>query len=516
MTPCACGLAVLALFGFRPLSAQGSSPRSALAAIVHEATAQSEVMSTAHWFSDVYGPRLTGSPLDSMARVWAMKRMREWGLSNVHAEPFVFPWSSWMTERFHMAVRAPVPFAVTGVPAAWSIGTDSLVKSAVVIASIRTPADTVEWRGKLQGKAVLVSPPLEGYMLAPGPSVVLTTSMLDQMVRTGEPWHITHPDLASPINRFRATPEVKGPRLSALEATRFLHRQGASLIMRASERGVGGNVDTGVWWDVSIPQVSVSSDDYSRMYRLVERGTPVEMEFEIRNRSSSAPATPFNVLAELPGTDRRAEVVMLGAHLDSWNVGTGATDNAAGAAVMMEAMRILRATGLPLRRTVRLALWSGEEQGNLGSSAYSKAHLGTMTGPRGARVLVPGPEHSRLSAYFNLDSGTGAIRALDTYGNGAATPVLERWLRELPLDSLGIAHVVSVGGQGSDAAEFTAIGLPAFEFMQDPLTYESVSHHRTADTFDRLVPENLQRNAIIVAAIVYLAANHEALMPRKQ
>jgi Zn-dependent M28 family amino/carboxypeptidase len=251
----------------------------------------------------------------------------------------------------------------------------------------------------------------------------------------------------------------------------------------------------------------VASEQYNRILRLVDGKVPVQVELDIRNRFVGDTLDSFNVVAELPGTDKAAEVVMLGAHFDSWHAGTGATDNAAGSATTMEAMRILKATGLRLRRTVRLALWTGEEQGLLGSRAYVKQRFAV----RDTMALLP--EHARLSGYFNMDNGGGAIRGIFLQGNEAVRPVFAAWME--PFRSLGMTTLAMRNTGSTDHVAFDEVGLPGFQFIQDPLEYGTDSHHSNNDVYDRIQPEDLMKNAVIIASFVYHTANRDELLPRK-
>lgn len=494
-------------------NAQPVSDSAAITRIKNEAqSSRSEVMEIAQTLTDIHGPRLTGSPLDSLARVWAMQRMRTWGLERVHAEPFAFDQPSWLNVRFYLQVVAPSPFTVLAHPSAWSRGTDSLVRAEVVIARIRTAADTIRLAGTLRGKAVLVTPPMDVLSFAPRP-VYWTEELLDRAQREGKNWYV-QTDLLVETSRYRSEPSVAGARVAAAEVRRFLAREGVALELR-TWGGAGGNFIVGATDPQAFPQVDVAPEHYNRIYRTVESGHYTSVEFDIRNQVSSSPANPFNVLADLPGTDRADEVVLIGGHLDSWTGGTGATDNAAGVAVMMEAMRILKTLALPLRRTVRIALWSGEEQGSIGSAAYIADHLVTTTRNGRERTHTPKPAAATFSGYFNLDLGAGAIRGVDTYGNTAVASLFDAWLGRIAMDSMSVRHVLSLGDNPSDDGAFDSVELPAFYFVQDPREYSRGTQHYSQDLFERLDPGILRHNATVVAAFIYLVANHDSMLPRK-
>jgi carboxypeptidase Q len=257
----------------------------------------------------------------------------------------------------------------------------------------------------------------------------------------------------------------------------------------------------------TVPQVVVATEHYGRIVRTLERGVPVRVELDVQNRFHDESLDSFNILAEIPGTDRADEVVMLGAHFDSWHAGTGATDNAAGVAATMEAMRILKATGLTMRRTVRLALWTGEEQGLLGSQAYVAEHFATPT------TMDVKLAHARLSAYFNLDHGTGAIRGLYLEQNEKVRSIFSAWME--PFAEMGMRTLTIRGTGSTDHVPFDRVGLPGFQFIQDPIEYFTHSHHSSMDLYERAQAEDLMKNAVIVAAFVYQAATRDALLPRK-
>jgi carboxypeptidase Q len=313
----------------------------------------------------------------------------------------------------------------------------------------------------------------------------------------------------------RQPPAAGGGRGAAQSFTarrmQFFTEEGA-LALISPGRGDGGTVfvQGGGSREASappgLPTISVAAEHYGRMYRTLEKKMPVRIELDIRNVFHDDPSS-FNVVAEISGTDKAGEVVMLGAHFDSWQSGTGATDNAAGSAVMMEALRILKQSGLPLRRTVRLALWGGEEQGLLGSRAYVTEHFASRTD------MVLKPEHARISCYFNVDNGTGAIRGVYLQGNEAVAPIFEAWMK--PFNNIGMSTLTIRDTGGTDHQSFDAVGLPAFQFIQDPLEYGTRTHHSNMDVYERVQEEDMRKNAVIVAAFVYHAANRAEKLPRK-
>lgn len=305
------------------------------------------------------------------------------------------------------------------------------------------------------------------------------------------------------------------PPANLLDRNRFWVDEGVlAVIVPGSSRGNSGSVSNAPTGNrapdapPSVPQLAVMSEHYGRMYRTVEKGQPVKMELDVRNRFTSDDLNSFNVVAELPGSDKKDEIVMLGAHFDSWHNATGATDNAGSSAVMLEAMRILKATGLPLRRTVRIGLWTGEEQGLLGSRAFVAEHFGTEEQPKA--------EHGKVSVYFNQDNGGGAIRGMWAQSNLMAVPIFDSWFRALDVNPASSARAITLANTGStDHIAFDAVGIPGFQFLQDPMEYSTRTHHSSQDFYERLVPEDMIHNAVIVASFVYLAANRDEPFPRK-
>jgi len=303
----------------------------------------------------------------------------------------------------------------------------------------------------------------------------------------------------------------------------FFKSEGALGLLSANSVGhgiftVGGGTRT-VAPGTIVPQVVIAREDYNRIARLIARGQSVAIEADIKNSFRNNPPM-YNVIGEIPGADKADEIVMIGAHFDAWHASTGATDNAAGSAVMMEAMRILKASGVPLRRTVRIGLWNGEEQGLIGSRLYVAKHFGGVRGPGPAPAAgqtaptVPlTADHAKFQAYFNVDNGTGAIRGVYAQSNPAMTPIFRQWME--PLRDLGVAYVNPRNTGSTDHVSFDTAGLPGFQFIQDEVEYNTFTHHTNLDTYDQLQPEDMRRNATIVATFAFLAANRPDLLPRK-
>jgi len=493
-----------------PLAAQ-QSDTEAIARLKTEAFEHSQVMELTSWLTDVHGPRLTGSPITKAAGDWAVETLRSWGLQNVGFEWWGPFGRGWVNEKFYAQVTAPVPFPVIGYPNAWTVGTDGPVKGGFVIIDIgRLTVDSLaRFKGTLRGKFVLARPEPEVEPIFQAPGRRLSEAALDTLAT----------ETQTPPRRFRRPEQAPSndPNriLTQAELMPFWVDEGVAALLFPG-RGSGGTVfpvGTGsraVDPPPSVPELSLAVEHYGRIYRMVEKQVPVEMELDVRNRFYGDDLRSFNVVAEIPGTDKKDEVVMLGAHFDSWHTATGATDNAAGSAVMMEAIRVLKASGVKLRRTVRLALWTGEEQGLIGSREYVRAHFGD---PRAGSVT---PEQAKVSAYYNVDNGTGAIRGVYLQGNAAVDSIFKAWMRYVDSDSISVRHTTLRGTGGTDHLSFDAVGIPGFQFIQDPIEYATRTHHSNMDLFERIQPTDMRHNALVVAAFVYLTANREAMLPRKQ
>jgi len=491
---------------------------AAILKIKEEGFARSRVMEIASWLTDVHGPRLTGSPITRRAGDWALEQLTKWGLANPHYDWWGPFGRGWVNERTVAQVTAPVPFPVIAYPDAWSEGTRGMIHADVVLvpSTVLTAADFAPYRGKLRGKIVVNSPPLDETPLFAAPARRYTTEELDALAN---PYPLADPVMPQPSPApppQGGTPGALPGALPPEEIQQCLLEAGVAAILRPG-RGTGGIVfSTGddrarfpLAAPPAIPRVKLAAEHYGRIHRMLERGIPVRMDLEVKNTFSGRELNSFNLIAEIPGTDKADEVVMLGAHFDSWQAGTGATDNAAGSAVMMEAMRILKVTGVPLRRTVRIGLWTGEEQGVIGSREYVRAHFGDP----GTMVLKSA--HAKLSAYYNLDNGTGAIRGIYLQENAAAGPIFAQWMGILTSDSISVGHVAPGNTYATDHLAFDAVGLPGFQFIQDPIEYDSRTHHSSHDLYERLQPVDLKHNAVAVATFAYLTANREALLPRK-
>lgn len=483
----------------------------ALYRIKHEGSANSAVMDTLSHLTDVHGPRLTNSPLMHAAAAWAQERLKSWGLSNVRTEAWGPFGRGWVHEHVALHMTAPQPFVLQGYPKAWTPGTDGAVSGNAVFAVIDNEADFDKHRGTLRGTFVLHSPMRDIKAFVESPRRRLTDTELQ--VLSKQPLGQGSPNQRSGLGGFAGLAEFREKRLqfykdegvvAILEMSPGDRGDNGAIRVQGPGPGEGGRTKE---TEAPLPHIVLSAEHYGRLQRLIDKKIPVSLTMDVRNRFVDESHDVYNVFAELPGTDKADEVVMIGAHFDSWHSGTGATDNAVSSAVMMEAMRILKASGLAPRRTIRLALWTGEEQGLLGSRAYVKAHFAD---PADMKVT---PAHEKFSVYFNMDNGGGAFRGVYLQGNEAAAPIFEQWMK--PLANLGMTTVTIRNTGGTDHLAFDAVGLPGFQFVQDPLEYGTRTHHTNLDVYERAIPQDLIQNAIIVATFAYQAATRDDRFPRK-
>jgi carboxypeptidase Q len=480
--------------------------------------AGSKVMDTMWNLTDRYGPRLTNSPQFEAAGAWAVSQLKEWGLSNVALEK----WSTkdvtsgaipgWQVTAYTGAMVEPSYMPIIGMPVAWTKGTGGPLTAEVTLATINSPADMDKYHGKLKGKIVFTSAI---------PDLTFPTNPLASRY-TPEQLADLIPDVINVPGAGRGGGGRGGAALANMtpeERTAFQEKQrsffrdeGAVMTVQADPRGQSGTLFGGGAPrqgdpTQNIPQVSITAEHYNRIARLVEHNVPVKLSFDIKTEFT--PNTDsFNVVAEIPGTTKPNEIVMVGGHFDSWHYATGATDNAAGSAVAMEVMRLLKSQNLKMARTVRMALWGGEEEGLLGSAAYVKAHFADPA------VMKLTPEHNNFAGYFNIDNGTGRIRGIYLQGNEMMRPVFETWFAALKDLTPGVITIRDTGG--TDHQSFDRVGLPGFQFIQDPMDYNSRTHHSNMDTYDRIQPADLEQMAVIEAAFVYNAATRTDKLPRKE
>lgn len=499
---------VLILLLTIPIAAQMQQEKVDLDAIYKikdEGLNRSQVMDVMSWLTDVHGPRLTNSPQIKAAADWAKKKLTEWELVKVNLEPWGPFGRGWTSEQFSAQVVSTPAFPVIAYPKAWTPGTNGPVAGDVVIAIINNDQDIEKFRGQLRGKYAMIAPMREVPALF-----------------TAQGHRFTEEELADissqPIQGGRGGRGGPGGGRGGPGGNfndrrmKFFVDEGVVATLEPGQ-GSGGTVFVGGGGGRNesdppvVPQLVMAVEHYGRIWRMLERKVPVRFEANIQNKFYDEDLNSFNVVGEIPGTDKADELVMLGAHFDSWHAGTGATDNAAGSAVMMEAVRILKATGLKTRRTVRIGLWTGEEQGLLGSRAYVTQHFAAR------EDMKLKPDHAKFAAYFNVDNGTGAIRGVYLQGNEAVTPIFQAWMQ--PFKNLGMTTLSIRNTGGTDHLSYDAVGLPGFQFIQDPVEYGSRTHHSNMDVYDRIQAADMMKNAVIVASFVYHAANRDEKLPRK-
>lgn len=474
-----------------------------VAAFQREEGQHSHVMEVLGYLTDVYGPRLTNSPNIREAAGYVEKTLGSWELANVHEEtwgPFGRGWSNELIEANEIAPRH---FPLIAFPKAWTPGTNGPVTAEAVYVKVEKEQDFSEYRGKLRGLFVLT---------APMRAVEAQFAPLGHRFTDEELAALALPPGAPPSPDKEAIERARKQAEFNARLLKFLTDEGAAAWLEPSPHD-GGTITVmgGGPRNASDPQVlprlAVDIENYGRILRTLEKNIPVTLQINIVNKFYDDNLDSFNIVGEIPGADKPDEVVMLGAHFDSWAAGTGATDNAAGDAVMMEAMRILKSCGVKLSRTVRLALWTGEEEGLLGSRAYVQLHFADR------KTMELKPEDAKLSAYFNVDNGTGKIRGIWLQGNEGARPAFEKWME--PFKSEGMTTLSPKGTGGTDHVSFDEVGIPGFQFIQDPIEYETRTHHTNMDTYERLQETDLKQMAVIVATFAYQAANAAELLPRK-
>jgi carboxypeptidase Q len=471
--------------------------------IKEEGLQRSKVMEIESYLTDVYGPRLTNSPNFREAGEWAQSTMKEWGLANVHLERWRFG-RGWQNQRFVALALTPRAYPLIGYPKAWTPGTNGPVTGDAVVAVVADEKDFDTHRGKLRGKFVLSMTMREVAPQMTAPGHRYTDSELEELSK-------------QPAAGGRGGRGGRGGAAAdfARKRTQFWIDEGVAAVVDFSGGDGGGTVFVQSPQGVSRepdgaaqpPQVTLAIEHYGRIYRTLQKKVPVTLQMDIDNKFFDQDLNAFNIVAEIPGTDKADEVVMVGAHFDSWHTGTGATDNAAGSAVMMEALRILKATGVRLRRTVRIGLWGGEEQGLIGSREYVKAHYAD---PANMQLK---PEHAKFAGYFNVDNGTGQIRGVYQQGNEAVAPIFQAWME--PFRNMGMNTLTIRNTGGTDHLSYDAVGLPGFQFIQDDVEYNSRTHHSNMDVYERIQAQDMMRNAVIVASFVYNTANRDERLPRK-
>jgi carboxypeptidase Q len=501
-------LGLILVMSVLPASARGqldSTVRAVLARIRDEGFKRSQVLETALGLSDLNGPRLSGSAGYLRAANWARDRLAGWGLAHAALEPWGRRGPSWELDRYSVEMTAPTYLRVNAVPRAWALPTNGVVSGAPVLVRIDSDSDYARYRGTLRGAIVLDGTPRR-FDRAAEPMARFTDGQLDSLTRLTDP--------GSPHGYWEDYDDFAHSLEARTKLFSFFKREGVAAVLESSwTPGVlraDGFDSYATRIDSAVPTFVVAREHYSRILRLAQRGVPVRLELSLAARFTQTDSLGYDVVAELPGSDPALapQVVMIGGHLDSWIGGTGATDNAAGCAVAMEVMRMLLAVGAHPRRTVRIGLWDGEEPtaDYSGSVGYVKHHYGD---PATVRLL---PEHATFDAYFNLDNGSGKIRGLYLQGDSAARPVFARLLA--PLADLGAATLTIANTGSTDHISFVGVGLPAFEFIQDPVDYDSRSHHSVLDVGDLLLEDDLEQAAVVMASVVYQTAMLDEHIPR--
>jgi carboxypeptidase Q len=470
---------------------------SAIHQIRQEAFENSKVMDHMFYLSDVHGPRVTNSPGFQAAANWAVKRMQEYGIP-AKLEKWGPFGRGWTFSHYEGHMVEPQYASLIGFPLAWTPGTNGPLTAEPVHAVIAAEADFAKWKGKLKGKMVLISPVRE---------LPLLTTPLAHRLDEKELADRAQADTGPGIQRRRPSPEFRN-KLAA-----FLKEQGVALVVQS-----GGIADGGTVFGTSagsretkdpVPPTTVviTAEHYNRVVRLLEKKIAVKLTFDIKASFIEDNLDSHNVIAEMEGGAKKDEVVMIGAHLDSWQGGTGATDNAAGSAIMMEAMRILKSMNRKFNRTIRMGLWSGEEQGLLGSRAYVKEHFAD---PADMKTTA---QHAKFAAYFNIDNGTGKLRGVYLQQNDMVRPIFRAWLE--PFHDLGATTLSIRNTGGTDHLSFNDVGLPGFQFIQDPVEYSTRTHHSNMDVYDRVQKGDLMQAAAIIAAFAYHASERAEMLPRK-
>ena len=521
---------------------QGDRPDLALVSrIKTEAFENSKVFETLQTLTDRYGPRLTASPEFTEAAEWARQRLQGYGVENVRLEKWGPFGRSWHLQQYSIEMTEPRYAVLDAAPLAWSDATRGPLTAEAIYAPYGSARQTLDprkqqedldhymaaWKGKLKGRIVLMTRPRE---LAPSTQPLFSrytdkdlsdrVAAPEAVAKFSDVANLVLPD--DPEEErilFRSLPSWVQDKFAEqrnqvnLRRAKFFKDEGVAAVLTTSNNSVDGLIFAQAAGSYEIknvlppPTFVISREQYNRMARLVESKIAVKVRLNLQAEISSGNADTYNLLGEIPGGSKKDEVVLIGAHFDSWHSGTGASDNGAGSVVMMEVMRILKALELKMDRTVRIALWSGEEQGLLGSKAYVKEHFGD---PETMKLTAA---HAKLSGYLNLDNGSGKIRGVYLQDNDAMRPVFEAWLA--PFRDQGVTTVSIRNTGGTDHLSFDAVGLPGFQFIQDPLEYNTLTHHSQMDTLDHIQAADLMQAAAVMANVVYQAANRAELLPRK-
>lgn len=519
---------ILFSIGLLPVAysiAQNDEPDiSLLQQIRHEGFNNSQVMDIAFYLTEVSGPRLNNSPGFRRAANYTKNKLTEWGLENARLEPWGDWGKSWELKRCYVAMTAPYYKPIIAFPKSWTSGTNGFQQADIIVLSAGDAKDLNHYKGKLEGKVILL-PRLDSLE----PAYAADASRYsDEELKEMANWKPETVNQSYQSAKGYSSSEEddhfhhsgdgpgKGGLLTYSQLKEFAREEGAVAILSTSPRGRDGTlfVQGGGAWTANatenFPDIMLAFEDYMMLQRLARHRIPVKLEMDVKTKFASDDLKGYNVIADIKGTDPKLknELVIIGAHLDSWHASVGATDNAAGCAVMMEVMRILKTLKTKPRRTIRIALWGGEEQGLMGSKNYVQQHF---TDTATQRYNAAG---DKVSVYFNLDNGTGKIRGIYLQGNAAVQPVFTKWLA--PFKDLGAGTITMQRTGGTDHLSFDAIGLPAFQFIQDNIEYDTRTHHTNMDSYDHLQPGDLKQAAVIIASFVFSAAQRNEKLPRKQ
>lgn len=506
------GLLLLAMAA-APAFAQEKVDAAVMEKIRKEGLENSKVMDIAFYLTDVSGPRLAKSEGYTRASTWATAELKKWGLENANLEPWGDFGKSWDLRKSYVAMTAPYYRPLIAFPKTWTNGSGGLKNAEVILVKATDSLTLLPYKGKLKGKVIVVykTDTLKHSFTADATRYADST-----LARMAE----AKPTAPRPPMDSAAMARMRQANAGAASMTNVLRNmaeaEGAVALLSMSTRGHDGTLFVqggGAYAAGSKPNfldIMVAFEDYMSICRLANAGIPVKLDVDVETSMNEKDTKGYNVIAEIKGTDPtlKEEIVMLGAHLDSWQGATGATDNAAGSAVMMEAVRILKTIGVKPRRTIRIALWNGEEQGLLGSRGYVKNHFADPA------TMQLKPEHAKFSSYFNIDNGTGKIRGIYTQGNEAVKGIFAEWLK--PFADLGASTVTVSNTGGTDHQSFDAVGLPGFQFIQDGIEYNTRTHHTNMDSYDHLIAADLKQISTIVAAFVYNAAMRDEKLPRKE
>ncbi len=491
--------------------------------IRYEGFRNSKVMEFATGLMDSIGERLTGSPNMKRANEWTRDQLTAMGLSNAHLESWGPFGRGWANQYVNARMTSPDIVPLLVYAKAWTPGTNGVIQGKCMRVNIEDKKDFDKYKGKLAGMILIFGPEAEVKPITEAPFKRLSDEDLAkiaeyQIPSEHQPFRfaefLKHQQFVKELNQFFADEKV----LAVMDHSRGTAGGGTVFVQSGGSYKVGETT--------TIPQLTMASEHWTRIARLLQQKKDVTLELNVANTFYDDDPMQYDTIAEIPGTDKKDEVVMVGAHLDSWHAGTGATDNGAGTVVMMEAVRILKALDIKPLRTIRIGLWSGEEEGLLGSQGYVQHHFGSrpaMEDPlmkgmptllrREAGPVTVKPEQAKVSAYFNVDNGTGKIRGVYLQENAAVSPVFEAWMR--PFKDLGMTALTMRNTGGTDHLSFDAVGIPGFQFIQDPIEYETRTHHSNMDVYDRLQPDDLKQAAVIVASFVYEAAMRDKMLPRK-